>query len=67
MWSELLSSLRQYQGTGLVFVLYLAALLYLLIAETEKEKRILLAYLPLAVLILFLNPLTAKILSRRVS
>ncbi|MBR6381299.1 MAG: hypothetical protein IKS07_06475 [Lachnospiraceae bacterium] len=64
MWSELLSLLRQYEGTGLIFLLYLLALAYLLITEKEKEKRILLVYLPLAVLILFLNPLTGKLLSR---
>lgn len=47
-------------GTGLIMILFLAALIYLLIYEKRKPVRILFLYVPTLVLLLFFNPLFFK-------
>ena len=48
---------HDYAGTGLIFIWYFVALIYLFFAEKRKDKRILFLYAPLITLILFFNPL----------
>lgn len=48
---------QKYMGTGLISILFLAALVYLLIKEKDRPKRILFIYCPIIVLLLFFNPL----------
>lgn len=54
---------QKYIGTGMIVVLFLAALVYLLLCEKEKNKRILFVYTPIIVLLLFFNPLFFRIFS----
>ena len=48
---------HNYMGTGLILVWYFAALIYLLLRERERDKRILFVYVPAIMLLLFFNPL----------
>lgn len=56
-----LETLKNYRGSTLYFSLFLLALLYLLFTEKEKNKRILMIYLSVAVIAIFIFPLTAHI------
>lgn len=49
-------------GSGLIIIYYLACLIWLFISEKEKEKRLLFIYMPLGILIIFFNPLMAKMI-----
>ena len=49
---------KQYCGTGFLPVVFLAALLYLLVTEKERYKRIVLVYVPGLVFISFFIPIT---------
>lgn len=64
MWSNAVSSavalFREYMGTGLITIWYLAALFYLFWTEKKKANRILFVYLPLVLLLIYFNPLFAK-------
>lgn len=57
MWKEAVEIFRNYMGTGLVVIWFLAALIYLFLCEKRKDRRILFVYFPTAVLLLFFNPL----------
>lgn len=48
---------QKYMGTGLVVLLFLVAVIYLLLKEKNRPKRILFVYCPIIVLLLFFNPL----------
>lgn len=48
---------QKYMGTGLIVVLFLAALIYLLINEKRKPVRILFVYVPIVILLIYFNPL----------
>jgi len=48
---------QKYMGTGLIVVLFLAALIYLLINEKRKSMRILFVYAPIVILLIYFNPL----------
>ncbi|MCM1090162.1 MAG: hypothetical protein NC092_10550 [Butyrivibrio sp.] len=52
---------REYMGTGLVVIWFLVCLIYLFLREERKELRILLVYVPMILLLLFFNPLFARI------
>lgn len=52
---------KLYTGLKLLFALTLAAWLYLLIAEKNKNFRILFVYAPILILLLFLFPVSRKI------
>ena len=54
-----LLTLKDYNGHSLHFVLFLAAVIYLILAEKDKAKRYLLLWLPLTLLAVFLFPLSA--------
>lgn len=61
MWNEVITLFREYMGTGLIFIWYLVALVYLFLQEKRKPFRILLIYVPTILLLLFFNPLFARI------
>ena len=62
MWNEVLTLFQEYMGTGLIVGWFLIALIYLLIKEKRKHIRILFVYVPTILLLLFFNPLFAKVL-----
>lgn len=62
MWNDIISLFREYMGTGLILMWYLLALIYLWIREKRKNCRVLFIYMPIIFLLLFFNPLFAKII-----
>lgn len=64
MWLAANEVLRLYMGTGLIIVLFLAALLYLLLAEKRKSIRIMLVYVPIILLLLFYNPIVIYLIHK---
>lgn len=63
MWDFVVSHFREYIGTGLIFIYYLVCVIRLFITEKRKEYRILFVYMPAIVLLLFFNPLVAKLMA----
>lgn len=61
MWSEIITLFREFMGTGLIVIWYLLALVYLWLEEKRKHVRILFLYMPLVVLLLYFNPVFAKL------
>lgn len=59
-----LETIRQYIGNPFLYALYLPAFVYLLRKEQTKWKRVLLLYVPAAILILFLLPPSRMIYER---
>lgn len=55
-----------YMGTGLIVIWFLLAVIYLFLCEKRKPRRILFVYMPVMVLLLFFNPLFAKLFYRLV-
>ncbi len=64
MWNLVVSHFKSYAGWGLIFFFYLAALIWLFVTEKRKERRIVFIYMPLILLFLFLNPLSAHIMEK---
>lgn len=62
MWNSGIVLFREYMGTGLIVILFLCALLYLFLKETRKPVRILFIYVPVLLLLVFFNPLVAKVI-----
>ncbi len=61
---EILLIYREYVGTGMVAALFLISVCYLLFAEKEPSKKLIMAVLPLAVILLFACPLFAWVVYR---
>lgn len=61
MWDEVIGLFRNYMGTGLIVIWYLVSLVYLFLQEKRKHFRILFIYVPTILLLLFFNPLFAKV------
>lgn len=61
MWSDVITLFREYMGTGLIVIWFLLSLVYLWIREKRKHFRILFVYVPVILLLLFFNPLFARI------
>lgn len=61
MWSEISTLFREYMGSGLIILWFLLSVVYLFLREKRKHIRILFLYVPLILLILFFNPLFAKV------
>lgn len=59
--SDVVALFRDYMGSGLIVIWFLAALLYLGFREKRKQVRIMFLYVPVMLLLLFFNPLFAKI------
>lgn len=62
MWSEIVALCMDYSGNGLAVGLFFVSFVYLMIAEKEKSKRIILLYTTLATILLFLCPIFAKVI-----
>lgn len=61
MMKEVITLFREYMGTGLIVGWFLLSVVYLLIGEKRKPVRILFVYVPIVLLLLYFNPLFAKI------
>ena len=61
MWNEVVAFYEAYVGTGMFAALFLAAEIYLFITEKNKNTRIVFVYVPIILLVLFFNPLFAKV------
>lgn len=66
MWSMITKSFQDFMGTGLIMGWYLLVLAYLWFTEKDRRKRVLLLYVPLMVLVLYFNPLFARLVYRAV-
>lgn len=64
MWNFIVQHFRDYIGSGQIFIIYVAALIFLLVKEKRKERRLLFVYLPLCILVLFFIPLFAGFFSK---
>lgn len=62
MWSTVVNLFRDYMGTGLIVIWFLISLIFLLLKEKRKPVRILFIYVPIILLLLFFNPLFAKVI-----
>lgn len=54
--SAILEVVNEFEGSRLLFLLYLVSLVFLLCREKDKGRRLLLGYLPLVCLVLFFLP-----------
>lgn len=61
MWDKVVTLYHNYAGTGFMLGIYLISAVYLFAAEKKKNIRIYLLYVPMGILILFFNPLFAKL------
>ncbi|MDE5894149.1 MAG: hypothetical protein K2H45_14620 [Acetatifactor sp.] len=61
MWHMITRLFQEFMGTGLIMGWYLLMLVYLWITEKDRRRRVLLLYMPLVVLLLFFNPLFARL------
>lgn len=61
MWEMIAELFQGFMGTGLIVGWYLLSLVYLWIMEKDRRRRVLLLYVPLTVLILYFNPLFARL------
>lgn len=55
-WNTILQFYKNYIGNGLVFYLFAAAMIFLIITEKKKQTKTILVIAPLAILILFSLP-----------
>lgn len=62
MWSDVIVPFQSQMGTGLIVIWYLLAVIFLFLREKRKEIRILFLYVPVVLLLLYFNPLFAKVL-----
>lgn len=62
MWNTVVTIFREYMGTGLIVGWFLLSVVYLLIKEKRKNIRIMFVYVPVILLLLFFNPLFAKLI-----
>ncbi len=60
---EALKLFQEYMGTGLIMIWFLVSLLYLWLTEKRKHIRVMFLYVPLVLLLVFFNPLVAKVVS----
>lgn len=61
MWNAVMSLFQSYMGSGLIIGWFLLALVWLLVTEKRTERRILFGYVPVVLLLLYFNPLVAKV------
>lgn len=62
MWNMITTLFREYMGTGLIIGWYLLCLVFLWLKEKDIKKRILFAYMPAIMLVLYFNPVFAKVI-----
>ena len=61
MWNEILTLYEGYIGTGMISGLFLTAVIYLFVAEKNKNIRIVFLYVPVVMLVLYFCPLFAML------
>ena len=61
MWNKVLALYEGYIGTGMIAGLFLAAAIYLYVAEKNKTTRILFLYIPVVILLLYFCPFFAAV------
>lgn len=66
MWTDVVNIFLGYMGTGFVMIWFIAALIYLLVNEEQKPRRIVLVYIPIVMLALYFNPLFAAVFCKMV-
>ena len=62
MWEDAIALFREDAGTGLIVIWYLICLVYLWINEKRKYVRLLLLYTPIILLLVYFNPLSARLI-----
>lgn len=62
MWKDAVELFRNFMGTGLIVIWFLIAVIYLFVNEKKKHVRIFFVYMPVVLLLLYFNPLFAKII-----
>ena len=60
---EALKLFQEYMGTGLIMIWFLVSLLYLWLTEKRKHIRVMFLYVPFVLLLVFFNPLMAKVIA----
>lgn len=61
MRSDVTALFREYMGTGMIVIWYLVSLIYLWMKEKRKYIRILFLYMPVILLLIYFNPLFARL------
>lgn len=61
MWEDVVELFRSYMGTGLIVIWFLLSIIYLFVAEKRKYVRIFFIYTPVILLLVYFNPLFARI------
>lgn len=61
---DAISLLREYMGTGMILIWFLLSLIYLWIREKRTNFRILFVYVPVILLLVFFNPIVARVIYR---
>lgn len=61
MWRDAVKLFWNYMGVGLIVIWFLLAIIYLFVNEKRKYIRIFFVYMPVFLLILYFNPLFAKL------
>lgn len=61
--NEIMAVYKAYVGTGMITVLFLCGVIYLMLTEKKQNIRIVFVYMPVLVLLIFFNPLMAKLVS----
>lgn len=64
MGNDTLSLFRGYMGTGLIVILYLFSLIYLFLKEEKKYVRVTFVLVPVGLLLVYFNPVFARIVYR---
>ena len=62
MWESVRALFVGYMGDGLLWCLFLVALLFLFFYEKDQVNRVLFVYTPVVLLLLFFNPLFMNIM-----
>lgn len=62
MWKDVMELFRNYMGTGLIVTWFLLAIVYLSVTEKKKHIRIFFVYTPVILLLIYFNPLFAKLI-----
>ena len=66
MWGTVTTLFRGYMGEGLIVGWFLLSAVYLFLREHDKGRRVLFLYVPAVMLVLFFNPLFARVVYRYV-
>ncbi|MDL2302614.1 hypothetical protein LJC58_09740 [Lachnospiraceae bacterium OttesenSCG-928-D06] len=62
MWQYTSNIFAEYMGTGLIVGWFLLSVIYLCLTEKQKHVKIMFVYVPVILLLVFFNPIFAKII-----